>query len=1676
MAQCAGPSSARKEITGLNRMTQKGLRDLCKRDKLYQTPRLNDVLYLHYQGFQYIECLEEYTELKCLWLECNAISEIQGLDQQSKLKCLFLQNNLIQHIDNLGCCPQLDTLNLSSNHIRKLDNIGSDVLPVLNTLNVSSNYLKDSDSLSHLVNCKTLSVLDLANNRIDDILVVKIFEQMPNLRVLVLQGNPVVSRLPQYRKTLILACKELTYLDSRPVFPRDRACAEAWKVGGYEGERKENHRWNRAERKKIRDSVNSTIRLRNRHRPPDQQDSLLTSTDSEAEQEADERAHAGHTRAALENGSVDDIWAEVEGERTKQSSASEDNSDHSASSDEGSNCTSDSLADQIAEQSSNRNLIPKSVKSKLQKNDSNESPIHTETNENEAEETEELGSNEAKTCTQFEIVAIEETKQEKSSKESNEIEENLQEQGVKELPSQPTSEVEEPISSYESDVAGELKEIKELYAGLADDLAEEETISDITTDFKLDDKMCCAETPRPCNFDLKQSPLPKTAEQLAYEIECAEANDKVEQDLRDLTRQMDEDMEWVRLSIENEIPSLEEELTDDTASAEEEVVQSSSAPRSLRLEQEFAERRQRELKPAAAKTDSVTTNVISEPVVEKTDADDDEQAIAFAKVLIDASDDVPKRVFGAGCDKPAHDWPAEERMLQLKVCDVQEIPEQAVNELPTLIVTDVEGKDSEPIIEPLIKESSEQAAANICARKCEAMAEEEASLRKLLQELEDENEMLYKVNTAYEEAINELKSQATEPNPEEVCVALLDELINELQYNEITTAEKPTNFDFGPIESDEEYSYSADPKVEKIVPPELEDPAKGKSIRECLDVFGDFLTALSDPKQTSKLGKRGTTWSEKCRAAQQLLKSPNLPELNKDTPESLDADIAKELEKRKKFVSKSAGRCFAQREKYEDTLEVVDNRLMVVKKDTGALEELPPPPPLISDSEESNDDYDTANEEQEEQATKFEDDGQHTSRLISTRGLWTKPYVPKPRKSAEYLIEEALRRNELRQQSRLKWMDDKTGCIQTDDKDLEFYNQYNNNQDDDDDQEDEDQDDNGQDDDGEEHFYSLETEKAVGCLDAEFLKKLDLNFQEMCGDDAEVAAECMRSYNELKACLKAGSSALQLTNEENEMLQEMREMPWEAESHSDVEQENDLLKKMMQRTKDEELAEHIKLCTGTERLYEQQSRRGLSDEEEGDTVLKKGADEIPLTFQSEPPAAEVIKEPSENPEPSLEQEVQQDAKKEEVQEASSKVASIDDDIISDDSTDYESEEEVPVVEPPMLPEGALQTLICNNIDDGLEPLRPREQASLREIYNLQYVEKKEERKNSTTALREALEAIGEPNPLNADPETHEKMQRNISKLRKSKESDPFMELQTDAKAKWAKIANKLNKFISSDEMNLLENGESDSEEEDYEELKKDLANLKQVDESQIEVQLITRENILDNEAKQVDVSEIDAELSSTQKIPDDGSSSLRNEVAKVDGSEHDLNSGQKISDGGLEQTACKSLHNNEAEQIFKSDDKLEKNEDYLETEKVFFKKKAVENSEHSIEPLVKGEEVEKFVGATRIRTLSQGSGPARPDIELTEQEHDNLAMKPPETASEEKNESEMVSNSNTPQIFDCTSKITTEDKQLSNGADGDKSCGVLKTEEIGCDLEILNDDGDAVMQKLDVTAQVTYEL
>lgn len=82
--------------------------------------------------------------------------------------------------------------------------------------------------------------MDLSNNHIkDESIVDEVLAKMPNLGVLYLQGNDFISKVKNYRKTIIHKIPNLKYLDDRPVFEDERRYVDAFFRGGIEEERKE---------------------------------------------------------------------------------------------------------------------------------------------------------------------------------------------------------------------------------------------------------------------------------------------------------------------------------------------------------------------------------------------------------------------------------------------------------------------------------------------------------------------------------------------------------------------------------------------------------------------------------------------------------------------------------------------------------------------------------------------------------------------------------------------------------------------------------------------------------------------------------------------------------------------------------------------------------------------------------------------------------------------------------------------------------------------------------------------------------------------------------------------------------------------------------------------------------------------------------------------------------------------------------------------------------------------------------------------------------------------------------------------------------------------------------------------------------------------------------------------
>lgn len=235
---------------GATEMSKEELRKLVDSDKrmYYRSEELNDKLYIHYKGWKEIRGLEGWTGLKALYAENNAFSKIEGLQRCRQLRSLFLQDNCIHKIEGLDNCPDLWSLNLSNNFIERIEGISN--LRNLNTLTIAKNKIGFGgvDDLLELVD-STISTLDIQGNRIEDQDVVpEVLMQMNDLRVLYLKDNPCTKKIVSYRKNLTVYCRNLKYLDDRPVFDDDRRAAEAYNRGGLEEERAERRRIKQEER------------------------------------------------------------------------------------------------------------------------------------------------------------------------------------------------------------------------------------------------------------------------------------------------------------------------------------------------------------------------------------------------------------------------------------------------------------------------------------------------------------------------------------------------------------------------------------------------------------------------------------------------------------------------------------------------------------------------------------------------------------------------------------------------------------------------------------------------------------------------------------------------------------------------------------------------------------------------------------------------------------------------------------------------------------------------------------------------------------------------------------------------------------------------------------------------------------------------------------------------------------------------------------------------------------------------------------------------------------------------------------------------------------------------------------------------------------------------------------
>src|SRR3990167_8174490 len=230
-----------KDNQGIPKITLKYLKANCEYNRGYNTPELNDVLYLNHRGFRVMENLDEYYNCKVLHLDGNGLRAIQNISHMHNLRSLFLHDNLLTKMEGLSQFALLDTLNLANNMIEKIEGIENCVK--LTKLDMSGNKLTDYDSVRNLRFNPKINILILKENKLQyDERIIEMLGQELQVKYLHLGGNEFVRNCKNYRRKLVVELPSLTWLDERGVDEQEQRLAKCFLEGGLEAEQLERQR------------------------------------------------------------------------------------------------------------------------------------------------------------------------------------------------------------------------------------------------------------------------------------------------------------------------------------------------------------------------------------------------------------------------------------------------------------------------------------------------------------------------------------------------------------------------------------------------------------------------------------------------------------------------------------------------------------------------------------------------------------------------------------------------------------------------------------------------------------------------------------------------------------------------------------------------------------------------------------------------------------------------------------------------------------------------------------------------------------------------------------------------------------------------------------------------------------------------------------------------------------------------------------------------------------------------------------------------------------------------------------------------------------------------------------------------------------------------------------------
>ncbi|XP_068090917.1 protein phosphatase 1 regulatory subunit 42 isoform X1 [Hyperolius riggenbachi] len=207
------------------------------------------------KNIDYVEDLSTCRNLTVLYLYDNHISQIGNLGFATNLTHLYLQNNCISSIANLSGLKRLEKLYLGGNYLTVVEDLEG--LHDLRELHIEGQHIPPGEKLLfdprtlHAL-AKSLSVLNISNNNIDELKELAVLENMtqlvamdnhltdikdlefvlskwPKLWRMDLSGNPVC-QTPKYRDKVIVISKTLGILDGKEIKETARQFLINWKA------------------------------------------------------------------------------------------------------------------------------------------------------------------------------------------------------------------------------------------------------------------------------------------------------------------------------------------------------------------------------------------------------------------------------------------------------------------------------------------------------------------------------------------------------------------------------------------------------------------------------------------------------------------------------------------------------------------------------------------------------------------------------------------------------------------------------------------------------------------------------------------------------------------------------------------------------------------------------------------------------------------------------------------------------------------------------------------------------------------------------------------------------------------------------------------------------------------------------------------------------------------------------------------------------------------------------------------------------------------------------------------------------------------------------------------------------------------------------------------------------